>query len=163
MNSSATLTRPLASALVASPRSSHHDAIIDARSFLHRAARPSYEAAAASRWLRGFRQDVLAARRAVVVHILHAEREDSALNRIEQDEPRLQSAVRRQLAEHDDILRQVHALVDTAIAAEDADIWRVVDLSERARTVAKTLDRHWRRYLDLIHERENRELGGEGG
>jgi len=163
MNSSATLSRPIAGALAASPGPAHHDAIVDARMFLHRAARPSYATALASRWLRGFRQDVLAARRAVVVHILQAEREDSALNRIREDEPRLQGAVGRQLADHDDILRQVHALVETAMAAGEADIWCVVDLSERARSVAKALDRHWRRYLELFHERENRELGGEGG
>jgi hypothetical protein len=149
--------------LAASPGPNHHDAIIDARSFLHRAGRLSYETALAGRWLRAFRQNVLAARRSVVVHILHAERGDSALDRIERDEPRLHDAVRRQLADHDQILRQVHALVETAMAAEDADIWRVVDLSERARLVAKAIDRHWRRYLELIHECENRELGGEGG
>jgi hypothetical protein len=49
------------------------------------------------------------------------------------------------------------------MATEDAGIWRVVDLSERARVVTTTLDRHRRRYLELIHERENRVLGGEGG
>jgi hypothetical protein len=163
MNHSATLTRPFASPPARWRKASHRDPIVDARSFLHRAGRPSYESALAGRWLRGFRQDVLAARRAVVVHILQAEREDSTLNRIRKEEPRLQGAVGRQFADHDEILRKVHALVDTAMATEDAGIWRVVDLSERARVVTTTLDRHRRRYLELIHERENRVLGGEGG
>lgn len=163
MNTPATLTRPFDTTPSAAPRPHHRDPIIDARSFLDRAGRPSYETALASRWLRGFRQDVLAARRALVVHILQSERGDSALNRIKAKEPRLYSAIRRQIAGHDEILRQVHMLVDAAMAVERADIWRVVDLSERARMVAKAIDRHWQRYLDLVRESENRELGGEGG
>jgi hypothetical protein len=164
MNSSATLTRPTEGTTAVTFMSpAYRDPIVDARRFLQHAGRLSYESARPGEWLHGFRENAVAARRALALHILQAEREDSEINRLQEQQPRLQPQARRHLAEHDDILRQVHELASTAVASDHADIWRMVDLSEHARLAEMALARHHERYVGLVYEAENREIGGEAG
>lgn len=161
---SGTLTLPAAEtpAGSASPLA-RRDPISDARTLLHTAGRLSYEAAMPEQWLGCFRASVVAASRAVAAHILRGEREDSALKLLQRDEPRLQPEVSRQLAEHAGILRQIHDLTDEAFSTESPDLWRVVELSEQATLAEIALARHQNRYVGLVYEAANREIGGEAG
>jgi len=90
-------------------------------------------------------------------------RPDSPMSEIERDEPRLKPAIDRQRAEHRVLSRQADELFAEASIANDVDIWRMIDLGERAILLEMALARHHNRLVRLVYETTHRELGGEAG
>ena len=139
------------------------DPMSDARTMLHRAARLPFAANRPLAWRSKFAQLVGDARACVRQHAARAARPDSPIAQIERDEPRLHGAVERQRQEHADLARQMEALYAEARVVGGVDIWRMIDLGERAILLEMALTRHHNRLLRLVHETTNRELGGESG
>ncbi len=108
-------------------------------------------------------EHVSAARDAMHRHITRSARADSPLSQIERDLPHLKTAIERQRSEHRDLGRQVDALLDDASREERADIWRMIDLGERAILLEMALARHHNRLVRLVYETTHREFGGEAG
>ena len=82
---------------------------------------------------------------------------------IERDEPRLKDAIERQRQEHADLARQIEDLYAEVSVANDIDIWRMIDLGEKAILLEMALARHHNRLVRLVYETTNRELVGEAG
>ena len=137
------------------------DPILDARELLRKAARLPYEAAKARKWRSRFAEHAAAARSALNAHVRQAEGEDSAVAGLA-GEPRLARAVERQIEEHERLLAEAACLAEDARQPAAADIWRVIELGERAIRLEISLARHHNRLASLLHESVNRELGGEG-
>lgn len=164
MAHSGTLTLPAAEFLTGSQGpAATGDPITDACVLLRTACHLPFQQAVPQRWLSCFQETVIAARRAVATHILRSERDDSMLNLLQRSEPRLRAEAERQLAEHAEIMHQIHGLADEASSIESPDLWCVIDFSEKAMRVEMALARHHNRYAQLVYEAENRELGGEEG
>jgi len=136
--------------------------LAEARDLLHRAARLPYEASRCRGWGPRFLAYAEQARRAVVDHVLGAERSDSATERMRRTQPRLTSRIQRQAREHQSLLVRIHGLVVEAGLLSMPDVWAVVRLSEEALLIERDLGRHQDRLLDLVHEVTQVELGGEG-
>ena len=139
------------------------DPIADAWQLLHEAARLPYMTARSRQWGQEFGERVRAARQAVRRHIAGSMEEESLLTSVEREQPRLRSAVTRQLGEHWPLVLQLDALCDGVSAGLEIDIWRMVDLGERAMLLGRALERHHDQLVRLTYEVSNRELGGEGG
>jgi hypothetical protein len=138
------------------------DPLAEARELLHRAARLPYEASRCRGWGPRFLAYAEQARRAVIDHVLGAERTDSAIERMRRMQPRLASRIQRQAREHQALLVRIHGLVLEAGLLTMPDVWAVVRLSEEALLIERDLGRHQDRLLDLVHEVTQVELGGEG-
>jgi len=154
---------PAGSALAGIRRQAAQDPIAEARQLLHAAARVPFAAARPLQWSTSFAQHVGAARDALHRHISKSVRPDSPMSEIERDEPRLKPAIDRQRAEHRVLSRQADELFAEASIANDVDIWRMIDLGERAILLEMALARHHNRLVRLVYETTHRELGGEAG
>jgi hypothetical protein len=139
------------------------DPIAEARDLLRRAARLPYQAAHANAWSRRFRRLATDARRAVAAHVLRYERSDSPTAVAAEVAPRLLPAVRRESEEHVELLRRSYDLVVEAEGAQSPGIWTMVELGEQAMLLAGALERHHNRLLTLVHEANQRDIGGEAG
>jgi hypothetical protein len=139
------------------------DPIAEAWQLIHEAARLPYTTARSRQWGREFRERARAARQGLRRHIAGSMQEDSVLTSVEREQPRLRTAVTRQLGEHRLLALQLDALCDGVAADLDIDIWRMVDLGERAMLLGRALERHHDQLVRLMYEASNRELGGEGG
>lgn len=139
------------------------DPIQDARDILRQAARLPFAAGHPRQWSTRFIRHVGDARSALRHHIARTLRPDSPIRQLEAEEPRLHSALERQREEHLTLARQADELYAEASANPDVDIWRMIDLGERAIMLEMALARHHNRLLRLVYETTNREFGGEAG
>ncbi|MEO9254733.1 MAG: hypothetical protein ABI305_04290 [Tepidiformaceae bacterium] len=139
------------------------DPIADAREFLRKASHLPFAASHPFAWSARFAQLIADARGSVKQHIIRAARTDSPMMQIERDEPRLKDAIERQRQEHADLARQIEDLYAEVSVANDIDIWRMIDLGEKAILLEMALARHHNRLVRLVYETTNRELVGEAG
>jgi hypothetical protein len=137
------------------------DPIGEAREMLRKAARLPFAASHPLAWSSKFAQLVGGARGCVWQHITKAARPDSALARVERDEPRLHPAIERQREEHADLARQVDDLYSEVSVAGEVDIWRMIELGERAILLEMQLARHQNRLLQMMYESTHVDIGGE--
>ena len=144
-------------------RPAFDDPIQEARDLLRQAAHLPFSARFPGQWSTRFTGHIAAARGALRRHIARTARPGSTINRIEAAEPRLHAALERQREEHTALSRQVDELYTEANLHLDADIWRMIDLGERAILLEMALARHHNRLARLLDEATNRELGGEAG
>lgn len=149
----------------ASPRvtSPANDPIQDARDLLRQAARLPFAAGHPRQWSTRFVRHIGGARTALRQHIARTLRPDSPMSMLEAEEPRLHAALERQREEHLTLARQADELYAEASVNPDVDIWRMIDLGERAIMLEMALARHHNRLLRLVYETTNRDLGGEAG
>ena len=148
----------------AMPRpASANDPIQDARDLLRQAARLPFAAGHPRQWSTRFVRHIAGARTALRQHISRTMRPDSPMSMLEIEEPRLHAALERQREEHFALARQADELYAEANTNPDADIWRMIDLGERAIMLEMALARHHNRLLRLVYETTNRDLGGEAG
>jgi hypothetical protein len=149
------------------PRSSHpiqnRDPLAEARDLLRSAARLPFVASHPETWLAKFSHQAEMARSAVRQHILKSARPDSPMNELARDEPRLQAVIDKQRAEHAQLVRQAELLCAEAQESPNVDIWRMIDLGEKAILLEMALARHHNRLVRLVYESANLELGGEAG
>lgn len=137
--------------------------LTEARDLLRKAARLPFEAANPDAWGRAFTEHMIAARRALVDHVLAAERVDSQINEVARCAPRLRPLVDRHTDEHRDLLAQVHQLAEDARELREPGLWDMVEMSERAKELQVAADRHEHQRSELVFEANYRELGGEAG
>lgn len=104
------------------------DPLVEAGEFLHEAVRLPYSSSSANEWRRRFQQRVGAAREALWRHVARSAGEENE---------------RRQL--HRLLVTRADALFAAAVAEEPVDIWRMVDLGERAARLERALRHHHRR------------------
>lgn len=145
------------------PAFSFRDPIADAREMLRLAARVPFAASQPMSWHNRFRQHAAGARAAIRQHITRAGMPDSPINEIERSEPRLHAAIERQRDEHELLAAQADELVQEVSSAAAVDIWRMIELGEKAILLEMALARHHNRLVRLVYETTNRELGGEAG
>lgn len=134
-----------------------------ARGSLHAAARLPFASSQGAVWRSRFAHHVETARNAVREHVISSNRADSVLSAIEREEPRLRTVVEKQRCEHAELVRQTKSLSEEAASRPDVDIWRMIDLGEKAMLLEMALARHQDRLVQLVYEATNRELGGEAG
>ncbi len=137
------------------------DPIADARTLLRKAAHLPFAASHPFAWSSRFSQLVADARTSVRQHISRATRADSPMSQIERDEPRLAAAIERQRQEHDYLARQIEDLYAEVSVAGAVDIWRMIELGERAILLEMALARHHNRLAQIVYETTQRELAGE--
>lgn len=141
----------------------HFDPILEACIALRRATRVPFEVAHARAWRVRFARYSGFARRALVAHILRAERADSEVNGIAAERPFLLPLIARQAGEHTDLLCRSHQLVEDSLALSQPRLWDMVELAERAKVLERDVERHHDRLLTIVYEARLREFGGEGG
>jgi hypothetical protein len=139
------------------------DPIGDARTLLRKAAHLPFVASSPLAWSSRFAQLVADARTSVRQHISRATRSDSPMAQIERSEPRLAAAIERQRLEHVELARQAEELYAEVSVPGAVDIWRMIELGERAILLEMALARHHNRLAQLVYETTHRELGGEAG
>lgn len=138
------------------------DPLADAREKLRQAARLPFHAAQPGSWRDSFRQLTQDARAGIRRHIWLAGLPDSPLNRVEAAEPRFNLQVEAQRSEHEKFSADVDDLVVDANEAAPADIWKMIELGERAILLEMALARHHNRLSELIFETTHRDIGGAG-
>ena len=153
----------LALARALPPASPRVDPIAHAVEALRSAVLVPFEAARAASWAKRFELCAATARRALVEHILRAERAASEVNVLAAARPHLVPLIGRQAGEHSDLLRRCHSLVEDTLALAEPGIWDMVELAERAKALGRDVARHHERLLQIVHEADYRELGGEAG
>ena len=146
-----------------SPGPDPGDPLAAARDSLRTASRLPFAASQPSAWLSRFTHQVDAARNAIRDYVVSENRQDSAICQIERDQPRLHPAVEQQRTEHAELVRHAKRLWDEAHGTPRVDIWRMIDLGEKAMLLEMALARHQDRLVRLVYESTNRELGGEAG
>lgn len=139
------------------------DPLAEARDTLRAAARLPFAASHPAQWRAKFVHHVATARSAVRQHITKSSRPDSPMNEIAREEPRLQAVIEKQRAEHAQLAHQADLLCEEAGSSPNVDIWRMIDLGEKAILLEMALARHHNRLVRLVYESTNRELGGEAG
>ncbi len=138
------------------------DPLADAREKLRQAARLPFHAAQPNSWQESFRQLVTEARTDIRRHIWMASLADSPLNRVERQEPRLISHVERQRQEHDVFSETIDELVGASSEAATADIWKMIELGEKAILLEMALARHHNRLSQLLYETTHVDEGVAG-
>lgn len=138
------------------------DPIADARDKLRQAARLPFHAARPNSWQASFRELVGDARADLRRHIWMAGLPDSQLNRAEREEPRLHSSVERQHAEHETFSEGIDELLRDAADQSPVDIWKMIELGERAILLEMALARHHNRLSQILSETTHVDLGVAG-
>lgn len=138
------------------------DPIVDARELLRQAIRLPYEAARNREWLERFGECVTGARRALNRHVAKAAEPTSPINQLASEVPHLRQLASQQADEHPQLIAQARALSLEAAEAGAADIWRMIDLNEKATLLEIALARHHNRTVAMIYEATHRELGEAG-
>ena len=138
------------------------DPIADAREKLRQAARLPFHAARPNSWQSSFRQLVNDARADLRRHIWMASLPDSQLNRAEAEEPRLHSSVEKQRAEHDVFSENIDELVAASSDPAPVDIWKMIELGERAILLEMALARHHNRLSQILSETTHQDIGVAG-
>lgn len=139
------------------------DPIAEAGQLLRRAARLPFEAKRPRAWAKQFTHLASDARKALVAHILRAERTDSAFNQLGYERPELRAVIDRQNDEHAELLAQVFRLVEDSQILRNPGIWDMVEFSEKAKSLEVALERHHSRMVDIAFEATCRDFGGEAG
>ena len=139
------------------------DPITEAGLLLRKAARLPFEARRQRKWARQFSTLVNDARKAVVAHILRAERPDSAINLLSAERPELRPVIERQNGEHETLLLEVFQLAEDAQVLTNPGIWEMVEFTEKAKSLLQALERHQRRMADIAYEASLRGLASEAG
>jgi hypothetical protein len=137
------------------------DAIADARELLRQAARVPFAASKPMAWHSRFSEFVLVARRDIARHIVTSQIPGSPMSEVERTEPRLQPVIDRQREEHEALVREADELVAGVGEPAEVDIWRMIELGEKAILLEMALARHHNRLVRLVYESTNLELGGE--
>jgi|GEM_PF-2212629 len=141
---------------------SFRDPLAEAREKLRHAARLPFHAARPNSWQESFRSLTMDARADIRRHIWLASLPDSPLSRVEQAEPRLGHRVEAQKCEHDLFSQNVDELVAAANEPSPADIWKMIELGERAILLEMALARHHNRLSQLIYETTHQDVGVAG-
>ena len=138
------------------------DPLAEAREKLRQAARLPFHAARPNSWQESFRTLTQDARADIRRHIWLAGLADSPLNRVEEAEPRLNFQVELQRSEHDLFSNTIDELVAAASDAMPVDIWKMIELGERAILLEMALARHYNRLAQLIYESTAVDVGVAG-
>jgi hypothetical protein len=138
------------------------DPIADAREKLRQAARLPFHAATPHSWQESFQALIVDARAALRRHIWLAGLKDSPLNIAEMEEPRLRPHAEQQRKEHDQFAEHIDDLVAVASEPGPADIWRMIELGERAILLEMAIARHHNRLMQLLFETTHRDVGVAG-
>lgn len=138
------------------------DPLAEAREKLRQAARLPFHAHQPHSWQTSFRQLAADARTDIRRHIWTAALPDSPLNMVENQEPRLLSKVEVQREEHESFAARADDLVDEASAPGEVDIWKMIELGEKAILLEMALARHHNRLMQLVYETTLRDLGEAG-
>lgn len=138
------------------------DPIAEAGQLLRRAARLPFEARRPRAWARQFTHLVTDARKALVDHILRAERTDSAFNQLGAERPELRHVIDRQTDEHKQLLADMFHLAEDVRILRDPGIWDMVEFTEKAKSLVMALERHHTRMVDIAFEASCRDLGQAG-
>ncbi len=138
------------------------DPLAEAREKLRQAARLPFHAHQPHSWRVSFRQLAGEARAEIRRHIWTAELPDSPLHLAENQEPRLLSKVETQRNEHESFAHDADLLVDAASTPEEPDIWKMIELGEKAILLEMALARHHNRLMQLVYETTLCDLGEAG-
>jgi hypothetical protein len=138
------------------------DPLADAREKLRQAARLPFHASRPNSWQGSFRELAIDARASIRRHIWLAGLPDSPLNRVETQEPRLAHQVELQRSEHDLFSDNIDDLVAAVGEPGPVDIWRMIELGERAILLEMALARHHNRLSQLMYEATHTDIGVAG-
>lgn len=138
------------------------DPIAEARETLRQAARLPFHAAHPNSWQDSFQSLVADARADLRRHIWLANLKGSPLNRVEAEEPRLHHQVELQRQEHEVFADSIDELAAAAAEPGPADIWRMIELGERAILLEMALARHHNRLMQLLFESTHQDIGVAG-
>ncbi len=138
------------------------DPLADAREKLRHAARLPFHAHQPQSWQSAFRQLIADARADIRRHIWSAELPDSPLNVAETQEPRLLHLVDQQREEHRVFAERADELVDESSRAGEVDIWKMIELGEKAILLEMALARHHNRLTQIVYETSFRDIGAAG-
>lgn len=138
------------------------DPLGDAREKLRHAARLPFHAHQPQSWQSAFRQLIAEARSDIRRHIWSAELPDSPLNIAETQEPRLHTMIDQQREEHRIFAERVDELVEEASRPGDVDIWKMIELGEKAILLEMALARHHNRLTQIVYETTFRDIGEAG-
>jgi hypothetical protein len=138
------------------------DPIAEARELLRQAARVPFAASQPMAWHSRFRALVLRAQAALARHVVSSQVPGSPLSEVERPEPRLQPVIDRQREEHEALVRQAADLIAGVGEPSEVDIWRMIDLGEKAILLEMALARHHNRLVRMVYESTNLDLGGAG-
>ncbi len=138
------------------------DPIADAREKLRMAARLPFQASHPNSWQESFHALTVDARAALRRHIWLASLKDSPLNAAEAEEPRLRPHVEQQRRDHDLFADNIDELVCAASEPGPADIWKMIELGERAILLEMALARHHNRLMQLLFETTHQDVGVAG-
>jgi len=138
------------------------DPLADAREKLRQAARLPFHASKPHSWEESFRQLTMDARSDIRRHIWLAGLADSPLSKVEEAEPRLTYQVEIQRSEHEIFSENIDELVDAAADGTPVDIWKMIELGERAILLEMALARHHNRLSQLIYETTHTDVGVAG-
>lgn len=141
---------------------SFRDPLAEAREKLRQAARLPFHAAKPNSWQESFRSLTMDARADIRRHIWLASLPDSPLSKVEEAEPRLGSQVALQRCEHEVFSENIDELVAAANEPAPADIWKMIELGERAILLEMALARHHNRLSQLIYETTHHDVGVAG-
>lgn len=138
------------------------DPIAEAREKLRQAARLPFHAATPHSWQESFHALIVDARAALRRHIWLAGMKDSPLNQAEKEEPRLRPHAELQRKDHDQFAEGIDELVSAASESGPADIWRMIELGERAILFEMALARHHNRLMQILFETTHVDVGVAG-
>jgi hypothetical protein len=138
------------------------DPLAEAREKLRQAARLPFHASHPNSWQDSFRQLTSDARADIRRHIWLAGLSDSPLSKVEEAEPRMSHQVEVQRGEHDLFSENIDELVDAANEPSPADIWKMIELGERAILLEMALARHHNRLSQMIYETTHQDVGVAG-
>lgn len=138
------------------------DAIVEARELLRQAARVPFAASQPAAWHARFHELAVDAQAALTRHIARSQVPGSPWSEVERPEPRLQPVLDRQREEHEALVKQAADLVADVGEPAEVDIWRMIDLGEKAILLEMALARHHNRLMRMVYEATNLELGGTG-
>ena len=138
------------------------DPIAEAREKLRQAARLPFHATRPNAWQESFQAHILDARSDLRRHIWLSNVEGSPLSRVEEEESRLRNQVETQRREHDQFAEAIDELVAAAAEPGPADIWRMIELGERAILLEMAIARHHNRLMQLLFERTHQDVGIAG-
>ncbi|MGE3075205.1 MAG: hypothetical protein AB7N24_15730 [Dehalococcoidia bacterium] len=138
------------------------DPLGEAREKLRQAARLPFHASQPSSWQSQFRELTQDARSDIRRHIWLAALDGSPLKDVEQTEPRLNYQVSIQRSEHELFSENIDKLVADSGSPSPVDIWKMIELGERAILLEMALARHHNRLSELIYESTLRDVGGGG-
>ncbi len=138
------------------------DPLGDAREKLRHAARLPFHAHQPQSWQSAFRQLIADARADIRRHIWSAELPDSPLNIAETQEPRLLNMVDQQREEHRVFAEKADELVDESSRPGEVDIWKMIEMGEKAILLEMALARHHNRLTQIVYETTFRDIGEAG-